>query len=413
MAWSFPSAAVADTYGMVPSDDRIADPAASPRPLPVQRELFDIPDDVAYFNCASLAPLLKAAVEAGAAATARRARPWLLGEDDWFTLAEERRALFARLAGLDPEGVALVPATSYGLAVAAANLDARPGQRVLVLADDYPSNWYTWQRFARRTGAEVVTVRRRDGQSWGEAVLAALDERTAVVAVLAPHWTDGGVVDLAAVGARAREAGAALVVDASQALGAVPLDLAAARPDYLVTVGYKWLLGPFALGYLYVDERHRDGVPLEENWISRAGSEDFAALVDYQDRYRGGARRFDVGQRTHFETTPMAVAALRQLLDWEVPRVAATLGRLTGRIQRRVEAIGLRLTSGDRVPHMLGIALPDRARAGAARALTEAGVFVGVRGSSLRVSPHLWTTDQDVDRLVEALTMATEGTVAS
>jgi selenocysteine lyase/cysteine desulfurase len=199
------------------------------------------------------------------------------------------------------------------------------------------------------------------------------------------------------------------VVDASQALGAMPLDLAAIRPDYLVSVGYKWLLGPFALGYLYVAERMRDGVPLEENWISRLGSEDFAALVDYQDRYQPGARRFDVGQRTHFETTPAAVAALRQLLDWEVPRVAATLGRLTERIQGRVEAIGLRLTSGDRVPHMLGIALPDRARAAAARALTEAGVFVGVRGSSLRVSPHLWTTDQDVDRLVEALTMATEG----
>jgi selenocysteine lyase/cysteine desulfurase len=398
---------------MLPSDARSADPAASPRPLPVQRELFDIPDDVAYFNCASLAPLLRAAVEAGAAATTRRARPWLLGGDDWFTQAEQRRALFARLAGLDPEGVALVPATSYGLAVAAANLDARPGQRVLVLADDYPSDWYTWQRFARRTGAEVVAVEREDGQGWAEAVLAALDERTAVVAVLATHWTDGGVVDLTVIGARAREVGAALVVDASQALGAVPLDLAGARPDYLVTVGYKWLLGPFALGYLYVDERHRDGVPLEENWISRAGSQDFAALVDYQDRYQPGARRFDVGQRTHFETTPMAVAALRQLLDWEVPRVAATLGRLTDRIQRRVEAVGLGLTSSDRVPHMLGIALPDRARAAAARALAEAGVFVGVRGSSLRVSPHLWTTDQDVDRLVDALTVATNRTVAS
>jgi selenocysteine lyase/cysteine desulfurase len=256
-------------------------------------------------------------------------------------------------------------------------------------------------------------VEREDGQSWGEAVLSALDERTAVVAVLATHWTDGARVDLAAIAARAREAGAALVVDASQALGAVPLDLATVRPDYLVTVGYKWLLGPFALGYLYVDERRRDGVPLEENWISRAGSQDFAALVDYQDDYQPGARRFDVGQRTHFETTPMAVAALRQLLDWQVPRVAATLGRLTGRIQRRVEAVGLHLTSGDRVPHMLGIALPDQARAAAARALAEAGVFVGVRGASLRVSPHLWTTDQDVERLVEALTMATKGTVAS
>ena len=213
-------------------------------------------------------------------------------------------------------------------------------------------------------------MERRDGQGWGEAVLAELDERTAVVAVLATHWTDGGSVDLAAIAARAREAGAALVVDASQALGAVPLDLDAIRPDYLVTVGYKWLLGPFALGYLYVAERHRDGVPLEENWISRLGSEDFGALVDYQDRYQPGARRFDVGQRTHFETTPMATAALRQLLDWQVPRIAATLGQVTGRIQRAVEALGLPLTSTDRDPHMLGIGLPGETRAAVAGALS-------------------------------------------
>jgi selenocysteine lyase/cysteine desulfurase len=393
---------------MPSADRRAADPTGLPR-LPPQRELFDIPDDVAYFNCASLAPQLRTSAEAAAIALARRARPWTITSDDWFTGAEERRRLFARLAGLDPEGVALVPATSYGLAVAAANLTASPGQRVLVLAEDYPSNRYTWRRFAGRTGASLVTVERQDGQTWGEAVLQALDERTAVVAVLATHWTDGGSVDLAAVADRAREAGAALVVDASQALGAVPLDLAAIRPDYLVTVGYKWLLGPFGLGYLYVAERHRDGVPLEENWISRLGSEDFGALVDYQDRYQPGARRFDVGQRTHFETTPMAVAALRQLLAWEVPRIAATLGQVTGRIQRAVEAIGLSLTSSDRVPHMLGIALPAKARAAVAGALAEAGVFAGVRGSSLRVSPHLWTSDQDVERLVDALTKATDG----
>jgi selenocysteine lyase/cysteine desulfurase len=375
----------------------------APRPLPAQRALFDIPDDVAYFNCASLAPQLLAARRAAEVAWRRRARPWLIGSDDWFTEAEERRTLFARLAGVDVEGVALVPATSYGLAVAAANLTAGPGQRVLVLAEDYPSNYYTWQRFARRTGATVVAVGRRDGQPWAEAVLDALDERTAVVAVLAAHWTDGAVVELGAVAAGARAVGAALVVDASQALGAMPLDLAAVQPDYLVSVGYKWLLGPFGLGYLYVAPRHRDGVPLEENWISRLGAEDFAGLVDYEDRYQPGARRFDVGQRSHFETTPMAIAALRQLLEWGVPRIAATLRRTTGRIEQEVLAMGLPLTSPDRGPHMLGVRLPAPARRRVAAALAGANVFAGVRGASLRVSPHLWTTDQDVDRLVAAL----------
>ncbi len=382
---------------------------AAPRPLPVQRELFDIPDDVAYFNCANLAPQLESARTAAEAAWRRRARPWLIRSDDWFTEAEERRTLFARLAGVDAEGVALVPATSYGLAVAAANLTAVPGQRVLVLAEDYPSNFYTWQRFARRTGATVAAVDRGDGQTWAEAVLDALDERTAVVAVLAVHWTDGAMVDLGAVAARARAVGAAMVVDASQALGAMPLDLAAVQPDYLVSVGYKWLLGPFGLGYLYVAPQHRDGVPLEENWISRLGAQDFARLVDYEDRYQPGARRFDVGQRSHFETTSMAIAALRQLLDWGVPRVAVTLRRTTDRIEEQVRAIGLTLTSHDRGPHMLGIRLPAPARQRVAAVLAQANVFAGVRGASLRISPHLWTTDQDVGRLVAALTDALDG----
>ena len=382
---------------------------AAPRPLPVQRELFDIPDDVAYFNCASLAPQLRSAREAAEAAWRRRARPWLIRADDWFTETDERRALFARLAGVDADGVALVPATSYGLAVAAANLTAAPGQRVLVLADDYPSNFYTWRRFARRTSATVAAVDRTGGQSWAEALLDALDERTAVVAVLAVHWTDGALVDLDAVAARARAVGAALVVDASQALGAMPLDLSSVRPDFLVAVGYKWLLGPFALGYLYVAPEHRDGVPLEENWISRLGSEDFSRLVDYQDRYQPGARRFDVGQRTHFETTPMAIAALRQLLDWEVPRVAVTLRRTTDRIEEQVGALGLALTSPDRGPHLLGIRLPAPARRRVAAALARANVFAAVRGSSLRVSPNLWTTEEDVGRLVAALAAALDG----
>jgi selenocysteine lyase/cysteine desulfurase len=375
----------------------------APLPLPTQRRLFEIPDEVAYFNCAGLAPLLRAARLAGEAALRRRARPWLVGGDGWFAEVEERRRLFAALAGVDAEGVALVPASSYGLAVAAANLRARPGQRVLVLADEFPSNYLTWRSFARRTGATVVTVERRDGRGWAEAVVEAVDERAAVVAAPAVHWTDGAAVDLVAVGERARAAGAALVVDASQSLGAVPLDLAAIRPDYLVAVGYKWLLGPFGLGYLYVAERHRDGVPLEESWINRLGAEDFAALVDYQERYRPGARRFDAGQRSHLESTAVAVVALRQLLDWGVPRIAATLRRVTGRVEREVRGLGLSVTSPDRGPHMLGVRLPAAALPGVAAALAAAGVHASVRGASLRLSPHLWTTEEDVARLGEAL----------
>ena len=274
-----------------------------------------------------------------------------------------------------------------------------------MLAEEYPSGIYTWRALAGRTGAEILTVAREPGQGWTEAVLSALDQRVAVVSVPNVHWIDGTLVELDAVAERARAAGAALVVDASQSVGAMPLDVATVRPDFLVAVGYKWLLGPFGLGYLWVGERWRDGQPIEENWIVREGSEDFAALVDYRDGYAPGARRFDVGARTEFELTPGAIASLEQLLDWGVDHVAATLALVTAELERRLRALGCEVPA-PRGPHMLGLLVPDEARERVPTALAEAGVHVGARGAGLRVSPHLHTTQADVDRLVDAVERA-------
>jgi selenocysteine lyase/cysteine desulfurase len=364
-----------------------------------------VPAEIAYFNTASLAPQLRAVRVAGDAALERRGRPWTISASDWFADVERLRSLFAAIVGADADGVALVPATSYGLAVAARNLPLRQGQRVLVLAEEYPSGIYTWRAAARRFDAEILTVVREPGQSWTESVLTALDERVAIVSVPKVHWTDGALLDLVAIARRTREVGARLVIDGSQSVGAIPFDVRELRPDFLVTVGYKWLLGPVSVGYLYVADEHRDGEPLENNWINRAGSEDFAGLVDYRDEYQAGARRFDSGQRTKFELVPMAIAALEQILEWEIPRIAASLAIRTADIARQASALGLEVTASDehRGPHMLGIRLPTNTAGEAAATLAEAGCFAAMRGSSLRISPHLHTTDQDVERLLDAL----------
>ena len=251
-----------------------------------------MPDDVAYLNCAGLAPQLRSVRSAGERALDRRSAPWTIKPADWFGELERLRALFARLSGADAAGIAVVPATSYGLAVAARNVRATAGDRVALLAGDFPSNVQTWHAWARRGGAEVLTVERHERQGWTDALLDALQEPLRVVSVPAVHWIDGAAVDLERVGARARDLGAVLVVDATQALGAMPLDLAAVRPDYLVAAGYKWLLGPLGVSYLYVAPEHRDGQPLEENWANRAGAEDFEDTGGTDAGYRTGARRF-------------------------------------------------------------------------------------------------------------------------
>ena len=371
---------------------------------------FDIPDGVAYLNTASLAPQLRAVRSAAEAALEQRAAPWAIGAADWFSDVERLRGLFARVIGADADGVAMVPATSYGLAVAAANLEAGPGDRVVVLDEEYPSGIYTWRAFAARTGAELQTVRRERGQTWSAAIIAALDERARIVSLPNVHWTNGALVDLAPVAARVHELSAALVLDLSQSAGAMPVDLAELRPDFAVTVGYKWLLGPLSVGYLYVDERHREGEPLEHNWIARRGAEDFAALVDYSDDLQPGARRFDVGERTNFVLTPMAIAALEQILDWSVEGIAKTLAEVTGAIERAAAERDLgTLRADERGPHMTGIQVPPGASTGLARSLAERGVHVGPRSTWLRISPHLHTTGADIERLFAALDAELQG----
>lgn len=369
-----------------------------------EHRLFEVPDEIAYLNVANLAPQLRPVRAAGEAALERRAAPWTIAPADWFTDVERLRALFARVVGADADGVALIPASSYGMAVAAANLDAGPGTRVVVIDEEYPSGIYTWRAFARRTGAAVHTVRRERGQSWAEAVLAALDERVRVVSVPNVHWTNGALVDLEPVCERARELGAAIVLDVSQSAGAIPLDVAALRPDFLISVGYKWLLGPFSVAYMYVDERHRDGEPIEHNWINRAGSEEFARLVDYTDELQPGARRFDVGARTNFMLTPMAIAALEQVLEWSVEAIGATLAEVTGAIEQKARERGIEaIPATDRGQHMIGIGLSDLPPAELVGELAARDVHAGVRSSWLRVAPHLHTTDADVERLFSAL----------
>ncbi len=370
------------------------------------RAEFAVPDDVAYFNTASLGPLLHVVRDAGEEALRRRAAPWTISADDWFTDIETLRALVGRLVGDDADGVAFVPATSYGFAVAALNLPVPSGSRIMVLAGEYPSGVYTWRRHAAQFGAEVLTVGREPGQSWTDAVLDGLDERVAIVSVPQVYWTDGAWVDLGAVAARAREVGAALVVDVSQSLGVVPLDVRALDPDFVVSVGYKWLLGPLGRGYLWVAPRHRDGAPLEQNWIVRAGAEDFTRLTDYRDEYQPGARRFDHGQRTQFELTPMAIAAVGQVLAWGVETVAARLAAVTDEIVSRLGAIGLSPSWGERGPHLLGLNLPEDMRSAAVTAMAEARCYASVRSTSLRLAPHLHTSDEDVDRLVDTLRAA-------
>ena len=386
----------------------------TPAPLTVHskiedaKNLFQIPAGITYLNCANMAPQLRSITDAGMDAVRAKTTPWELSAPEWFSGAEELRNLAARLMGVESDGIALVPGASYGIATAAANVPLSPGQTVVLLHQEFPSNVYAWRELAKKKGGRIVTVERKSGMNYTEALETAITRDTAVVAAPQSHWTDGSRIDLERIGARVRSVGACLVIDASQSLGACSLDLSRVQPDFLVAVGYEWLLGIYGLGYLYVAPKWRDsGTPLEQSWLTRAGSEDFARLVEYRDAYRQGARRFDAGEFPQFVLVPMAIAALRQILSWKVTQIEQALSFLTERVAGLAVENGYSvLPRPERCGHMIGIRHSSGIPSKLGTSLKESNVFVSIRGDSIRVSPHLYNDLNDIERLFEVLRAA-------
>jgi selenocysteine lyase/cysteine desulfurase len=372
--------------------------------IPNQRHLFNIPEDITYLNCAYLSPQLRSVTAAGHKSVSSKENPWLLTPPDFFSLTEQTRSLFAELIEARTDDIAFIPAVSYGVAVAAMNVRVEKNQVVVVLEDQFPSNVYPWRELAREKGAKLKTVERPEDDDWTGALLNHIDENTAVVAVANCHWTDGGIIDLVKLGRRCKQINAALIIDATQSLGALPLSVSEVQPDFVIAASYKWLLGPYSLGFMYVKPDYHDGVPLEHNWINRGNSEDFAGLVNYRDDFQTGARRFDVGERSNFALMPMAFTALKQISDWQVPKIASTLTSLTTEIAHRATGLGLNVAPSHlRVGHLLGIRFPEGVPNDLMERLSHNQIYVSVRGNSIRISPHLYNTEDDIEKLFNTL----------
>ncbi|HEV2079944.1 MAG TPA: aminotransferase class V-fold PLP-dependent enzyme [Allosphingosinicella sp.] len=372
--------------------------------LPPQRAAFEVPEDVCYLNCSYMAPQLRSVREAGKAAIDWRSRPWEIVACDFFDDVERVRALFGGLAGAEPDCIALIPAASYGMASAAGALPFEPGGSILLLEGEYPSNFYIWERLARERGGSLVRVERPEDGDWTRAVLARLDKSVRIASLPHCYWVDGGTLDLVRIGAACRAQGAALVLDLTQSWGAMPIDLAAVDPDFAVAAGYKWLLCPYGSSLMYVAPRHHEGRPLEESWAGRAGAENFSQLVPYKDDYQPGARRFDVGERSNFTAVAQMVAALEQIRDWGVERIAERLRMVTGQLAERCAEAGLsRASEQAQAPHIVGFPLPPGTPDDFVERMASEGVYLSRRGDWVRLSPHLHVEEADVDRFGGAL----------
>lgn len=373
-------------------------------PLGNQKHLFDLPDGVVYMNCAAQGPAPIAARDAGRRAVDRKARPWEPERQNLGAEMRRARELFARLIGAAADDVALTGATSYAMAVAAANLRVEPGRSIVMLEAQFPSNYYVWQRVAARDGARVVIVPRPDDGDWTSAVLDHLGPDTGLVALPNVHWVDGGVIDLLPISAAVHADGALLVIDATQSIGAYPFDVRRIDPDFVACSAYKWLLSPDQSGYLYVAPRHQHGEPIEHNHATRIGAAPMTLSPGYGERFREGASRFDQGTADSMIHVPMAVAAMELIAAWGVEAIGAAIEPLVDRIAGEAESRGWAVPpKAHRSPHFLGIGLGAPPSPDLAERLAEDNVHVSLRNGLLRVSPYVFNDAEDVGRLFAAL----------
>ena len=378
--------------------------------LDSQRDFFDIPRDVAYFNAAGWSPIPKAVAAAGEIGARRKTRPWELSRSFFDAQYERARAAAARVINAEPADIALISSVGYGVATAARGLHIPEGARVLVVEDDHSSPVLEWSTRAQAGGFTVETVRRPGDGDWTAAVLDAIElpgaPPVAVASMSNVHWSDGGTIDMDRVAPAVRAQGGATVIDATHAAGILDLDVTRLDPDYLIFPTYKWLLGPYGRAFLYVSKRRQDGIPLEQ---TAYGRRDVVAEHDvyYADtRYVEGARRFDMGERDHFISLEMAALGMEYVTDLGRANVEGALTALTDRISERLAEFGNRVSLLGRrlrAPHLLSLGFPGGMPDELVERLAQDSVHAAPRIGRLRISPHVYNDDEDVDRLVTAL----------
>ncbi|MCU0398149.1 MAG: aminotransferase class V-fold PLP-dependent enzyme [Cyclobacteriaceae bacterium] len=382
--------------------------------LTSKRAKFTLPSQVSYLNCAYMSPMLKSVEKSGIQAMRKKRNPVQISAEDFFSDSNALRSEYARLIQAeDPSRIVIIPSVSYGMANVVQNLSIKRGEHILVVAEQFPSNYYPWKRLCDETGAEVKVITPPDefdqrGKKWNERILEFINNQTRAVAIGQVHWADGTLFNLEAIRKRSREVNALLIIDGTQSVGAFPFDVQKIQPDALVCAGYKWLLGPYSIGLAYYGNYFDNGKPIEENWINRKNSENFAGLVNYMDDYQPGALRYEVGEHSNFIGVPMLLTAIRQINNWGVDRIQEYCQSISEEAILQLRSKGFIIEDEAwRGSHLFGIRMPARVDADKIKAaLAKYKVYVSFRGNSIRVSPHVYNTPADLNRLVKALTRA-------
>ncbi|HEX5412713.1 MAG TPA: aminotransferase class V-fold PLP-dependent enzyme [Terriglobia bacterium] len=358
-----------------------------------------------YLNCAYQGVFPLAAVERAHQAIDQKCHPERMDPAEYFALPERVRNHLAAIIGSDRTEIALTSGATQGIGVVAAGLQLGPGDEAIVAGDNFPANLFTWLHMRRR-GVQVRVLKNKDAPLRPDDVAAAFTSKTKVLALDWVNYSTGRRIDLAVMGQVARERGAWFVVDGTQGVGALELDVHSLPVDVLAVAAYKWLLGPYGTGFVYVRKELLDRLELKVvNWMSVDGAEDFDALPVDNFRLADAARIFDSPETANFMNLSAAEASLEFVRGVGVPSVTRHCTALLDRAAEGLQARGHILANADRLRHPSPLLcfrcgsddVTDKLYA----ELKTRQIHVSLRHHRIRVSPYLYNTGEDIDRLLE------------
>jgi selenocysteine lyase/cysteine desulfurase len=376
------------------------------------KNLFSLDDNITYLNCAAYSPLLKSVVEAGQKGVLLKANPQNINPKlDFFDHSDGIRELLQKILNApSKDDFAIIPSVSYGMAIVAHNLFRLPHitqkTNIVIIAEEFPNNIYTFEKAAKNHNLRLDSISANVfEENWNEKLLDAIDAGTAVVVVPHVHWIHGYVFDLEQISKKCKANGALLVIDGTQSIGALELDINTVKPDAIIGAFYKWMMGPHSICYGYLGDFFHDGEPIEESWFNKINSHVFSDLLNYERAYRPRAQRYNVGEYSHFILTPMIIAGMEQLLAWGIENIEKHCHAISEKAIVQLKDLGCKILPDHlRASHLISLHLPEKVKLDdLMKYLETEKIFVSKRDKTIRVSPHLYNTEEDFEKLMLAI----------
>ncbi len=366
------------------------------------RAEMPITERFAYFDHAAVAPLPTRVAQAMQSWIKSQTASGVADWSKWRKTVEHARKLAAKLLNSSREEIALIHSTTEGINLVAEGLPFQPGDNIVTLANEFPSNLYPWMNLQSQ-GVEVRLVPVQDEKPNLDKIAEACDNRTRVVSVSWVGYATGWRNELADLTELVHRKGAKLFVDAIQGLGVFPLDVRQIPIDFLAADGHKWMLGPEGAGIFYVRREHLDWLkPVGVGWNSVQHAGDFA---NSQFHLKPTAGRYEGGTYNMVGIAGFA-AALELLSEYDQKSLSERLFSITDVLIEELQRLGADIASPKELHHRSGIlafTLPKGEPQSIKQKLFEQGVILNCRHGRLRLSPHVYNNTEDIEKLISAL----------